>query len=125
MCTFILNPELPATPTAKMKDILNNPANCRKLNIELAVTVDSMDPFVRATYYLEGDGPLSLSAYECVQSQYAILVLEIAWVDINFNNLNLDIVQKLSEQSPYGYFQLDAARKKMFVEMCGDVWLPQ
>ena len=50
---------------------------------------------------------------------------EIAWVDINFNNLNPDIVQKLSVQSPYGYFQLDAARKKMFVEMCGDVWLPQ
>ena len=71
VCTFISNPELPATTTAKMKDILNNPANSRKLKIELAVTVDSMDPFVRATYYLEGDGPLSLSAYECVQSLYA------------------------------------------------------
>ena len=71
VCTFISNPELPATTTAKMKDILNNPANSRKLKIELAVTVDSMDPFVRATYYLEGDGPLSLSAYECVRSLYA------------------------------------------------------
>lgn len=82
MCTFILNPELPATTTAKMKDILNNPANCRKLKIELAVRVDSMDPFVRATYYLEGDGPLSLSAYECVRSLYAHISLR------DFKNTN-------------------------------------
>ena len=65
VCT---NPEMPGTTTAKMKDILNNPANSRKLKIELVVTVD---PFIRATYYLEGDGPLSLSAYECVRSLYA------------------------------------------------------
>ena len=63
VCTFFSNPEFPATTTTKMRDILNNPANCRKLKIELA--------FVRATYYLKGDGPLSLSAYECVRSLYA------------------------------------------------------
>ena len=32
--------------------------------MELAVTIDAMDPFVRATYLLEGDGPLALVAYE-------------------------------------------------------------
>ena len=29
-----------------------------------------MDPFVRATYNLEGDGRLSITAYECVRSFY-------------------------------------------------------
>ena len=71
VCTFISNQELPATTTTKVKDIINNPAKSRKLKIELAVTVDSMDPFIKATYCLEGDGPLSLSAYECVRSLYA------------------------------------------------------
>ena len=28
-------------------------------------------PFVRATYNLEGDGPLSIMVYECVHSLYA------------------------------------------------------
>lgn len=69
VCTFLGNPELPTTTTTKVTDILNNPANSRKLKIELAVT--AMDPFVRATYNLEGDGPLSITAYECVHSLYA------------------------------------------------------
>jgi hypothetical protein len=50
VCTFLCNQELPNTMTTKMTDILNSPANSRKLKIELAVTVDSMDPFVRATF---------------------------------------------------------------------------
>lgn len=69
--TFVSNQELPAVTTTKMTNILNNAANSRKLKIELALTVDAMLPFVKATYYLEGDGPLSLTAYECVRSLYA------------------------------------------------------
>ena len=30
----------------------------------VATTVDAMEPFVKATYKLEGDGPLSLEAYQ-------------------------------------------------------------
>ena len=56
VCTFLGNHELPTTTTTKMTDILNSSANCRKLKIELAVTVDAMDPFVKTTYNLEGDG---------------------------------------------------------------------
>ena len=52
VCTFLFNQELPTTTTTKMTDILNSSANSRKLKIELAVTVDAMDPFVRATYKL-------------------------------------------------------------------------
>lgn len=71
VCTFLGNRELPTTTTTKMTDILNSPANSRKLKIELAATVDAMHPFVRVTYNLEGDGPLSLTAHECVRSLYA------------------------------------------------------
>ena len=70
VCIFLFNQELPKTTTTKMTNILNSPANSRKLKIELAVTVDAMDPFVRATYKLEDDGPLSITAYECVRSLY-------------------------------------------------------
>ena len=82
VCTFLFNQELPTTTTTKMTDILNSSANSRKLKIELAVTVDAMDPFVRATYKLEGDGPLSITAYECVCSLYAHISVR------NFRNVN-------------------------------------
>ena len=81
VCTFLFNQELPTT-TIKMTDILNSSANSRKLKIELAVTVDAMDPFVRAIYKLEGDGPLSITAYECVRSLYAHISVR------NFRNVN-------------------------------------
>ena len=32
--------------------------------MELAITVDAGEPFVKATYRMEGDGPLVFSAYE-------------------------------------------------------------
>lgn len=32
--------------------------------MEIALTVDCMDPFVKACYVLEGDGPVALTAYE-------------------------------------------------------------
>ena len=32
--------------------------------MELAITIDAGEPFVKATYRLEGDGPLALKAYE-------------------------------------------------------------
>ena len=38
------------------------------LMIELAVTVDAGEPFVKACYTLEGDGPLALSCYEVVSN---------------------------------------------------------
>ena len=51
--------------------IVNDRAAFRKLKIELAVTVDSMQPFVKATYDLEGDGPLVLYAYQKISSLHA------------------------------------------------------
>lgn len=37
------------------------------LRIELATTVDWGEPFVKACYFLEGDGPLTLDCYEAVE----------------------------------------------------------
>ena len=38
--------------------------------MELAATVDCMEPFVKATYNLEGDGFLVLETYERVNALY-------------------------------------------------------
>ena len=64
VATFLSNKMHPPTTATKMTDILNTPGVCRKLKVELAITVDSMYSFVRATYNLEGDGPLALTAYD-------------------------------------------------------------
>ena len=37
------------------------------LQLELAAAVDWGEPFVKATYFLEGDGPLAVECYEAVQ----------------------------------------------------------
>ena len=43
--------------SARRVQRVNNPGMCRKFKVELAVTVDAMAAFVKATYNLEGDGP--------------------------------------------------------------------
>ena len=53
-----------APTKVKLLEILNDPPKNRKLQMELAITVDVGEPFVKATYRLEGDGPLFFSAYE-------------------------------------------------------------
>ena len=73
--TFLTNDELPPTTTRKLLAIVNDVTSLRKLKIELAVTVDSMEPFVKATYALEGDGPLVLYAYQKLSSLYAHITL--------------------------------------------------
>ena len=49
---FRVNTELPAVTTKKMVDVLNDPFQCRKLKMELLMTVDGMETFVKATYAL-------------------------------------------------------------------------
>ena len=57
------------------------------LKVELAAIVDYGEPFVKATYSLEGDGPLILSCYELVQEVVASIKVE------NVPNLQAVIVQ--------------------------------
>ena len=44
--------------------------------MEIAITVDAMEPFVKATYALEGDGALALVAYERVSMLYSVISTE-------------------------------------------------
>ena len=45
---------------------LSNPAKSTRLQMELVITVDVGNVLVKATYNLEGDGPLVLSKYEYI-----------------------------------------------------------
>lgn len=54
-------------------EILNDPPKNRKLQMELAITIDFGEPFVKATYKLEGDGPLALSAYEEITTLNSVI----------------------------------------------------
>ena len=49
---------------AQLRAILSDPQRLVDLKLELAVTIDVGEHFVKATYYLEGDGPLVFSCYE-------------------------------------------------------------
>ena len=57
----------PAT-RGKLLSILNDPQQNQNLMVELAVTIDAGMPFVKATYNLEGDGPLVLTTYEIISA---------------------------------------------------------
>ena len=57
--------------TGKLLAILEDPPKCRKLKMELSMTVDAMEPFVKVTYTLEGDGPIALTAYEQMSTLYS------------------------------------------------------
>lgn len=45
----------------------------KELIVELAAVVDAGEPFVKATYKLEGDGPLALECYEILSSLKAAI----------------------------------------------------
>jgi hypothetical protein len=53
--------------------IINDIPKFRKLKMELAITIDAMAPFVKATYTLEGDGLLALIAYREISKLHSIV----------------------------------------------------
>ncbi len=61
---------LPRVTTSKLRELLDDPLKFQNLQLELAITIDAMDQFVKTTYFLEGDGPLSLYAYEKIKALY-------------------------------------------------------
>lgn len=48
----------------KLQEIISDAASSRKLQMELAITIDAGENFVKSTYRLEGDGALAFIAYE-------------------------------------------------------------
>ena len=89
--SFVEEEDLPPS-RLKLQEILDNPPRNRKLQIEIAITVDAGEPFVKATYRLEGDGPLVLSAYE------EIAALRVAISNQYYLNTNA-VATKLSSFS--------------------------
>jgi len=65
--TFVHAEELLMATAKKLTDILYDLPMCRKLKMELAIT---MELFVKTTYYMEGDGPLAIHADEQVKALY-------------------------------------------------------
>ena len=57
----------PAT-RSKLLGIVCDPIKKATLKLELAAVIDGGESLVKATYNLEGDGPLALSAYETVNT---------------------------------------------------------
>ena len=49
---------------AQLQPILSDPQRLMSLKLELNVTIDVGKRFVKATYFLEGDGPLVFACYE-------------------------------------------------------------
>ena len=48
----------------QLQAIFSDPERLINLKLELAITIDVGEHFVKATYFLEGDSPLVLSCYE-------------------------------------------------------------
>ncbi len=47
---------------------MNDATKKKKLIVEMAAVVDAGEPIVKATYKLEGDGPLALECYEIIST---------------------------------------------------------
>ena len=73
--SFLQDKDLPPS-RLKLLEILDDPPQRRKLVMELAITVDAGEPFVRATYCLEGDGPLVFTVYEELTNLHATIANE-------------------------------------------------
>lgn len=107
--------ELPVATTKKMVDVLNDPSQCRKLKMELAMTVDAMEPFVKATYALESDRVLSLVTYERISALHCHIlashhpnVTAVAKHLANGNNTNEQMLVNYAKncvKPAYNYFK--------------------
>ena len=58
------NEEICPANRQHLLEIFDDSQACQDLRLELAAIVDAGVHFVKATYYLEGDGPLIFSCYE-------------------------------------------------------------
>ena len=117
------NTDLAPATRSKLLSILNNPQHMSYLQVELAVTVDAGMPFVRATYNLEGDGPLVLKCYEEIsslnaavtQAYYPNLQSVIDRISLGNTHMQQQLTQyaKSCVQPGLTYFtdQLDASMK--------------
>ena len=62
------NSEIAPASNKKLLDILRNSPKNTYLKLELSSIIDWGENFVKATYTLEGDGPLCFKCYEVIDS---------------------------------------------------------
>ena len=62
------NPKVSPTTNQKLLKMLHNPSTKSFIQVELAAVVDAGEAFVKATYTLEGDGPLVLKCFEVLST---------------------------------------------------------
>ena len=62
------NDNISPVTTRHLLSVLRDEDDCATFKLELAAIVDYGQPLVSATYWLEGDGPLVLDAYETLQA---------------------------------------------------------
>ena len=62
------NPDLAPATRRKLLAILQDTQKSFKLQLELAAVIDAGEPFVKATYNLEGDGPLVFGCFDVLAS---------------------------------------------------------
>ena len=67
------NTDLGPSSRSRLLAILTNPEKLKHLKLELASVIDWGEVFVKATYNLEGDGPLAFTCYEEVQRVVAAI----------------------------------------------------
>ena len=73
--SFLENDELPPS-RLHMLEILEDPPKWRKLRIELAVLIEAGEPFIKATYNLEGDGPLVFDVYKEIDTLVSSIAID-------------------------------------------------
>ena len=65
---FVASADLSPAAKLKLQNIMTTPSLKSQLMVKLAITIDAGEPFIKATYFLEGDGPLVFSCYERIQA---------------------------------------------------------
>ena len=65
------HPEFSPVTTAKLVQLMTDPQKVAYLQLELASVVDCEESFVKATYNLEGDGPIVFKCYEILSCWYS------------------------------------------------------
>ena len=65
------NPEVAPKSHEEIQSVLVTQSE--ELHIELAVNIDADELFEKATYSLEGDGPLTLRCYEILDSVRTVI----------------------------------------------------
>lgn len=74
MCIlFLLTMSIGPSSRPKLLEILNDPSKGALLQIEHASVIDLGETFVKATYQLEGDGPLVFECYEIIKRVIAAI----------------------------------------------------